>query len=127
MAGTVMRPSFHASERHAAALPVAPAPAALPAPFPARRQSAVSAKRVARSLHSPVLAASAAVAERPTVSFAQQTPEAVAKENIATQKPTVGACSCSKCVKQEPHESYSVHVRRELLEGTWARLGVVIL
>ncbi len=91
MAGTVMRPSFHASDRQAAALPAAPAPAALPAPFPARRQGAVIAKRVARSLHSPVLAASAAVAERPTVSFAQQTPEAVAKENIATQKPTVRA------------------------------------
>ena len=95
MAGAVMRPSFHASERQAGALPTAPAPATLPAPFPARRQGAVGAKRAARSLHSPVLAASAAVAERPSVSFAQQTPEAVAKENIATQKPTVRAFSCS--------------------------------
>ena len=73
-------------------MPSTPAPAALPAPFPARQQGALSAKRAARSLRSPVLAASAAVAERPSVSFAQQTPEAVAKENMATQKPTVCAC-----------------------------------
>ena len=95
MAGVVMRPSFHASERQAAALPAsAPVPAVLPAPSPARRQGVFCAKRVVSSPHSPVLAAAAAVAERPTVSFAQQTPEAVAKENVATQKPTVRAFSC---------------------------------
>ena len=91
MAGTLMRQPIHAAERQLAALPSAPASGALPAPFPASRQGAHSLKRQARRLRSPVVAAATAVAERPTVSFAQQTPEAVAEENVATQKPTVRA------------------------------------
>ncbi len=103
MAGTLMRQSIHAGERQIVALPPAPALAALPAPFPVARNGAHSLKRQARSLRSPVLAAAAAVAERPTVSFAQQTPEAIAKENVATQKPTVravgtpGSCTDGDC------------------------------
>ena len=86
----LMRQSIGAAERQSLALSPAPTSAALPAQFAARQQGAHSLKRQARSLRSPVLAA-AAVAERPQVSFAQQTPEAVAKENVATQKPTVRA------------------------------------